>query len=90
MTWCRKLVLRLAVLVGPDLAMTQALANEAHDHLMGASEEQRRDALAAAVRSTGRPCIGGTDTFFQGFGPSEEAFWNVRCREGRLQCRDLP
>jgi hypothetical protein len=22
------------------------------------------------------------ETFFQGFGPSEEAFWNVRCREG--------
>jgi hypothetical protein len=81
-SWRRKPALRLAVLVGVSLAITQALANEAHDLLMRMSEEERRDALAAAVRSVGRPCIAGTETFFQGFGPSEEAFWNVRCREG--------
>ena len=81
-SWRRKLALRLAALVGVGLAMTQALANEAHDLLMRASEEQRREALADAVRSIGRPCTVGTETFFQGFGTYNEAFWNVRCSEG--------
>jgi hypothetical protein len=59
-----------------------AHANEAHDSLMQASEEQRRDALAAAVRFMGLPCTAGTETFFQGLGESDEAFWNIRCSEG--------
>jgi hypothetical protein len=81
MTSDRKLVLCGAALVGIGLA-TQAPANEAHDSLMGAGEEQRRVALAAAVTASGRQCALATETFFRGFGPSEEAFWNVRCRGG--------
>lgn len=61
---------------------TRTRANEAHDFLMRASEEERRETLAAAVRSVGSPCSAGTAAFFQGFGPAEEAFWSVRCREG--------
>jgi hypothetical protein len=59
----------------------QAAVNRAHDLLMQSTEEDRRLSLAAAVRSSGFPCT-GTETFFQGFGPSGEAFWNVRCHEG--------
>jgi len=70
-----------AILVLVALA-NRARANDAHDFMMRASEGERRETLAAAVRSVGSPCSAATQTFFQGFGPSEEAFWSVRCREG--------
>jgi hypothetical protein len=68
----------------------RALANEGHGLLMRSSDEERRATLAAAVRSLGLPCIAGTETFFQGFGESGEAFWNVRCRDGAYSVAIYP
>jgi hypothetical protein len=61
--------------------MDRVPTNPGHDLLMQSTEEARHQALAEAVQSSGFPCT-GFESFFQGFGPSGEAFWNVRCREG--------
>lgn len=58
-------------------------ANKAHSILAGMAEPERRTFFGNYLKNSGEACDSVTKTFFQGLSKQGEAFWNVRCRNGR-------
>ena len=58
-------------------------ANKAHSIIANQSESERRAFLTSFIKNSGESCDSATKSFFQGFSKQREAFWNVRCRNGR-------
>jgi hypothetical protein len=71
---------------GPQTAAFNSSASEsshsdnpAHARMSALSADRQAAALGQVV---GEGCVGST-AFFQGFSQAGEAFWNVRCNNGR-------
>ncbi len=58
-------------------------ANPAHDLISQASEGVRNKAFFQTVSSAAYPCGLVTKSFFQGFDSQGDAFWSVRCKNGK-------
>ena len=64
------------VTVATSTASAQT-GNVGHDRMSSLSPAQQAKLLGMGV-----PCV-GTEAFFQGMSPNNEAFWSVRCSNGK-------
>lgn len=59
-----------------------ALANDAHDRVLGLDAAARNNLFQEVIAGTNADCSLVTQTFYQGMDRKNTAFWNARCKEG--------
>ena len=62
----------------------EASANPAHGRLQQMTSGERNTAFAKFLQGGGQRCDSVTRTFFQGSTKSDDAIWNVTCRDGQM------
>lgn len=79
-----KRIIHLVVIsmVAAVILISTAYANPAHDQISKFSETERRKVFTGYMEKSGENC-NVTRTFFQGQSGGGDAFWNVRCSNGK-------
>jgi len=63
------------------IPMLNVYANPAQDKLMSMSEIERQNVLTNYLKQSGEKCA-VKSIYYQGATPTNDVFWNVRCKAG--------
>ena len=76
--------LLIIVLLLGGIWTQEVSANPAHGRILQMTSGDRNTLFAKFLQGSGQRCDSVTRTFFQGSTKSDDAIWNVTCRDGQM------